>query len=92
MCEVAPLCVVTQMLGAPFTLLGLLHSDLFTGLESISEDFSALSPSLESERPRFFRLFSKFRSVLQLPLLLTSVFRPPPTSSSRHHRFDAHAA
>ncbi len=72
-------CVVTQMLGAPFTLLGLLHSDLFTGLEPISEDFSALSPSLEPERPRFFRWFGEFRSVLHLPLLLTSVFRPPAT-------------
>jgi hypothetical protein len=72
-------CVVMQMLGAPFTLLGLSNSDMFTELEPVSEDFSALSPSPEPERPRFFRLFNEFCPALHLPLLLTSVFRPPAT-------------
>ena len=70
-------CVVAQMLGAPFTLLGLLNSDVLTESEPVSEDFSTLSPSPEPERPRLFHLFTEFLPVLHLPVLLTSIFRPP---------------
>lgn len=70
-------CVVLQMIGAPFTLLGLGDSDIFTESEPMSEDFSALSPSPEPEQPRFFHLFTEFRPMRHLPVLLTSVFHPP---------------
>jgi hypothetical protein len=70
-------CVVAQMLGAPVTLLDLLNSDMITESEPISEDLSTLSPSSEVERPGLFRVLSEFRPVLRLPLLTTSVFRPP---------------
>ena len=79
MCFVVLLCVcvVVQVLGAPFTLLGLWDSDIFTESEPMSEDFSALSPSPEPERPRFFHLCAEFRPMRHLPVLLTSVFHPP---------------
>lgn len=70
-------CVIAQVLGAPFTLLGLMTSEIFTESEPVSEDFTALSPSPEPERPRLFHLLTEFRSVLQLPVVLTSVFQPP---------------
>lgn len=78
-CLVVLLCVsvVAQLLGAPFTLLGLLTSDMLTESEPVSEDVSTLSPSLEPERPRFFHSLTEFRQVVHLPVLLTSVFHPP---------------
>ncbi len=78
-CLVVFLCVfvVAQLLGAPFTLLGLLNSDMLAESEPVSEDFSALSPSLEPERPSLLRVLSEFRPVLHLPVLITSVFHPP---------------
>jgi hypothetical protein len=71
------LCVIAQMLGAPFTLLGLLNSDVLAESEPLSEDFSALSPSPEPERPLLSHLLTEFRTVRHLPVVLTSVFRPP---------------
>ena len=76
---IALLCVfvVTQMLGVPATLMDLLNSDVLTESEPASEDFSALSPSPEPEKPRLFYSFTEFRPVHHLPILFTSVFRPP---------------
>lgn len=72
-------CVVTQMLGVPATLMDLLNSDVLTNSEPASEDTSALSPSPEPERSRLFHAFIELRSVLNLPVLLTAVFHPPST-------------
>ncbi len=69
-------CVIAQMLGAPFTLLGLLNSDVAEP-EPISDDFSALSPSSELERSLLSHLLTEFRAIRHLPVVLTSVFRPP---------------
>ncbi|OQW36043.1 MAG: hypothetical protein A4E20_08855 [Nitrospira sp. SG-bin2] len=65
------------MLGAPFTLLSLLNSDMLAESEPISEDLSAFSPALELERSPLFHLFTEFRPLFHLPILLTSVFHPP---------------
>lgn len=70
-------CVVAQMLGIPVTLLGLLNSDMLTESEPVSEDFSALSPLPELERPGLLRILSEFRPVRHLPVLTISVFHPP---------------
>jgi hypothetical protein len=70
-------CVIAQMLGAPFTLLGLLNSDVLTESEPISEDSSALSPSPEPERPLLLHVITELSPVRHLPEVLTSVFRPP---------------
>ena len=32
-------CIITQMLGAPFTLFGILSSDVLAESDPISEDF-----------------------------------------------------
>ena len=70
-------CVVAQLLGAPFTLLGLLNSDMLTESEPVSEDFSTLSSSPEPDRSYRFRVVGEFRPVHHLPILVTSVFHPP---------------
>ncbi len=70
-------CVVTQMLGVPITLIGVMDSDLLAKSAPVSEDLSSLSPSLEPERPSLLHFFTESRLVLQLPVLATSVFRPP---------------
>jgi hypothetical protein len=70
-------CVLTQMLGVPVTLLGLLNSDMLTNSEPVSEDFSALSTLPNPERPGLLSLIADFYPVPQLPVLPTSVFRPP---------------
>ena len=70
-------CVIAQMLGAPFTLLGLLNSDVLTESELLSEDSSALSLSPEPERPLLSHVLTEFHPVRHLPVVLTSVFRPP---------------
>ena len=72
-------CVVAQMLGTPFTLLDLLSSDMLAESELVSEDFLSLSSSPEPERPRLLHSFTELGSVLDLPVLSTSVFRPPST-------------
>lgn len=71
------ICVVTQMLGAPVTLIGLLSADLLTKSEPVSEDFSTLSTLPEPGKPRLLSLLIQFRSIPQLPILPVSVFRPP---------------
>jgi hypothetical protein len=72
------ICVVTQMIGLPVTLLGLLdYPDMLEEFESASEDFSVLSPSLAQERPSLLCLFAEIQPVNYLPVLLASVFRPP---------------
>lgn len=69
-------CVVTQMLGMPVTFLGLLDSsDTLT--ESVSEDSSVLPSLPRPVRPSLLHLLTEYRGILQLPILLTSVFRPP---------------
>ena len=70
-------CVIAQMLGAPFTLLGLLNSDVLAESEPISEDSSALSPSPGPERPLLSHVLTELSPVRHLPVVLTSVFRPP---------------
>lgn len=72
-------CIVTQMLGVPATLIELVNSDVLTKAEPVSEDFSTLSRSPEPERPRLFHSLTEFRPVRHLPVLLTSVFHPPST-------------
>jgi hypothetical protein len=72
-------CVVTQMLGVPATLMDLLNSDVLTNSEPASEDASALSPSPEPERSRLLHSFAELRPVRRLPMFLTAVFRPPST-------------
>lgn len=75
-------CVFVQMLGVPFTLLGLLsadvlNSDMLTESEPVSEDLTALSRSAGLERPRLFYSLAELRSVRHLPVVPISVFRPP---------------
>ncbi len=71
------ICVVTQMLGMPATLMDLVNSDVLTKSEPVSEDFSALSSLTGPERPHFFRVVTEFRPVHHLPILATTVFHPP---------------
>ena len=78
-CLVALLCVcvVTQMLGMPTTLMDLLNSVVLTKSEPISEDLSALSPLAGLDRPDLFHVIGEFHSVHHLPILVTTVFHPP---------------
>jgi hypothetical protein len=71
------ICVVAQMLGMPVTLLGLLDTDRLMTSEPGSEDPSVLASTLELEMPRFLRFFTESGAGVHLPVLLTSVFRPP---------------
>jgi hypothetical protein len=79
MCFVAfcCICVLTQMLGVPVTLLGLLNSDVAMESAAGSEDLSILPSTPQPEKLTLYRLFTELHPVLHLPLLLTSVFRPP---------------
>ena len=70
-------CVVTQMLGVPITLIGVMDSDLLAKSEPVSEDCSTISRSPEPERAWFLHSFTEFRPVHHLPVLARSVFRPP---------------
>ncbi len=70
-------CVVTQMLGVPATLMDLLNSDVLTKSEPVSEDVSTLSSLAGPERPHFFRVIAEFDSARHLPILLVAVFHPP---------------
>jgi hypothetical protein len=71
------ICVVTQMLGVPVTLIGLLNADVLTKSEPVSEDFSALSTLILPERPGLLSMIAELYPFPQLPVLATSVFRPP---------------
>lgn len=70
-------CVLSQMLGMPGTLVGLLASlDLLT--ETVSADFSLTQvvPELEKAVPR--RLHLIFHASPNPPVFVTTVFHPPP--------------
>lgn len=71
------ICVVTQILGVPVTLIGLLNADVLTKSEPVSEDFSTLSTMPEPGRPHLLSIVAELHPVPQLPVLATSVFRPP---------------
>jgi hypothetical protein len=69
------ICVVSQMLGAPVTLLGLLTSD--TPAESLSEDFSIPPITLELDVSSRSSFYAEFQPSPQLPIFPTAVFHPP---------------
>ena len=69
------MCVVSQMLGAPVTLLGVLTSD--TPAESLSEDFSIPPITPEPDVPNHFSLYAEAHPSVHLPIFSTSVFHPP---------------
>lgn len=71
------ICVVTQMLGVPVTLIGLLHADLPTKSEPISEDFSTLSTLPEPGRIHLLSMVAELYPHPHFPVLATSIFRPP---------------
>jgi hypothetical protein len=71
-------CVLSQMLGMPVTLVGLLaSSDLLT--ETVSEDFSLTSVVPEPGTFSSHRLHAELLPALYLPVFSTAVFHPPPT-------------
>lgn len=69
------ICVVSQMLGAPVTLLGLLMSD--ASVESLSEDSSIPPITLELGTPGRSGFHLDFQPSLHLPIFPTAVFHPP---------------
>ncbi|UVT20007.1 MAG: hypothetical protein H8K03_19880 [Nitrospira sp.] len=70
------MCVCTQMLGLPGTLIDLLTSS-DTLVESVSED-SPLTPVVpEPETSGSSRLLIIGQSTVHLPVFVTSVFHPP---------------
>ncbi|MBK8276778.1 MAG: hypothetical protein IPK92_13375 [Nitrospira sp.] len=69
------ICVVSQMLGVPVTLLSLLTSDMLA--ESLSEDFSILPSTLEPGAPSRSGFHLDFSPSLHLPIFPTAVFHPP---------------
>ena len=69
------ICVMSQMLGTPLTLIGLLTSDI--PVESVSEDFSIPPISPEPESASRSGLHEKGEPVLHLSVFVTSVFHPP---------------
>jgi hypothetical protein len=72
------ICVLSQMLGVPFTLVGLLtSSDML--VESASEDFSLTPVVPEAGISGSSRIHAEFRPSLHLPVFVTSVFHPPQT-------------
>jgi hypothetical protein len=69
-------CVLSQMLGAPVTMVNLFTSaDLLT--ESVSEESSLPSTVLEPDTPGPFRFNSESQPPLHLRVFVTSVFHPP---------------
>jgi len=68
-------CVASQMLGMPVTLISLLASDM--PVESVSEDFSLppVLPRLATPDTRGTQV--EFHPSLHLPIFTTSVFHPP---------------
>ncbi|MGB4068162.1 MAG: hypothetical protein WBK08_09045 [Nitrospira sp.] len=69
------LCVVSQLLGAPVTLLGLLISD--TPVESLSEDFSIPPIIPKPGQPSHSSFSVSFQPAAPLPIVLSAVFHPP---------------
>ena len=68
-------CVLSQILGAPVTLLSLLTSD--TPVELLSEDFSILPITPIPAAPISSMFHAEFEPSFQIPIFLTSVFHPP---------------
>jgi hypothetical protein len=69
------ICIVSQMLGAPVTLLGLLMSD--APVESLSEDFSIPPITPEPGRPHRSGFYAEIQPSRYLPVFSTAVFHPP---------------
>ncbi len=69
------LCVVSQMLGAPVTLLGLLTQD--TPVESLSEDFSIPPSTPELGSLNRSRFTAESQSLRRIQVFSTAVFHPP---------------
>ena len=72
------ICVVSQMLGTPVTLIDVLTSEL-PG-ESVSEDFSIPPLTPEPSLAAQARLSEHVDSMQYLPILAISVFHPPDVS------------
>ena len=72
------LCVVTQMLGIPVTLIDVFTSELAG--ESVSEDFSVPPVTPEPALATQARLSENVDSMQYLPILAISVFHPPDVS------------
>jgi hypothetical protein len=69
-------CVLSQMLGTPVTLFGLLTSaDMIT--ESVSEELSLPPTVAEPETLRLLHVNMEFDLALHLPVLSASLFHPP---------------
>ena len=69
------ICVVSQMLGAPVTLIDLFTSE--TPAESLSEDFSIPPITPKPGTPSWFSLHVAFEPSFRIPIFSTSVFHPP---------------
>lgn len=69
------LCVISQMLGAPVTLLGVLISD--APVESLSEDFSIPPIPPKPGTPSYSNSYTEVHSPVHLPIFSTAVFHPP---------------
>jgi len=69
------ICILSQMLGVPVTLLGLLTSD--TPVELLSEDFSILPITTVPGRPIGSSFHVEFEPSFHIPIFSTSVFHPP---------------
>ncbi len=72
------ICVVSQMLGTPVTLIDVLTSEL--PAESVSEDFSIPPLTPEPALATQVRLYENADSLQHLPILANSVFHPPDAS------------
>lgn len=69
------LCVLSQMLGAPVTLLNLLTSD--TPVELLSEDFSILPFTPVPGTSSRSTTHADFEPSYHIPIFSISVFHPP---------------
>lgn len=69
------MCVVSQMLGAPVTLLDVLTSD--APVESFSEDFSIPPMTPEPSTPIRFSFHAESHPSVHHQIFSTSVFHPP---------------
>ena len=69
------ICVVSQMLGAPVTLIDLFTSE--TPAESLSEDFSIPPITPKPGAPSRFSFHVAFEPSFHIPIFSTSVFHPP---------------
>lgn len=69
-------CVLAQMLGMPGSLINLVNSS-GTVVTSVSEDVSLAPLALEPGASELSRPRVLVQPALQLPVFVTSVFRPP---------------